>query len=351
MIDSIASRKSQAACAHVGDAKTFEDIVPNPVIHMDNLKYTRETLNFLHKISYSRVYINPMSLFRDLVCYMEVSQRKPTHGSNLYICMFIYFLVKACKKSMTVNLLLGEAIITEGICFGPKNKYNKTIMDQYTIKVCPWRYKPVNLVVKKKSAPGGSHKSQVFSDDYTCEPLYCVERNNRGILSFPLITKDREGTIYSNAFEWEINSGFTRVLVIEQNFQSAKLNIYNKATRELLFTPVETYPTCKPDDVYKCLLCRKTKTTTILRQCYLVCLIAYPFSSICLDKVLMYSSCCCVSLSSKVAISSSYLAFANYISFCISFTARVLCCCSLANSLKQISVVCSKSLSNLRFIS
>jgi len=261
VIDSIASRKSQMACAHVSAAERFQDIVPNPVIPIDDLKYSEETLRFLHRIGHSRFFSNPMSLFRDLIGYMDMAQKNPTTagGSNLYICTFIYSLVKACRRSLSTTLLLAKYIITEGVCFGSKNQHIKRVMDQYTVKVCPWCYKPVNLVVKKKSAPGGSHKSQVFSDDYTCEPLYCTEKNTRGVLSFPLISVDKTGTVYSNAFEWQVNSGFTRVFLIEQSKHHARLNIYNKTSGALLFTPIETKPTCKPDDLYKCLLCSKKR--------------------------------------------------------------------------------------------
>lgn len=251
VIEPLAASKSSDISSHLLKATTFEDIVPREVVPIARLTYSTETIRFLHRISFNMLHDNPTDLFKALATFMASAAT----GKNMYTCIFFHSLAKACKTSTVMNMRIRCRPLKKdsGVCFGPLNMHVKKVADQYTVKVCPWCYKPVNVAVKKKSSAGGAHKSQIFTDEYTQEALYCTEKNQRGILSFPLMCVDDKDTVYANDLEWIINGGLTCVFSITQTQTKANLTITNKRTGEVLFTPLETGSHCT--DVDPCMLC------------------------------------------------------------------------------------------------
>lgn len=145
-------------------------------------------------------------------------------GDNLYLSTFLHGVSRACKSSPSVRLVCKTGMLGKGsVCFGPRNRDMRKVIKLFTLLFCPWCHKPINVAVKKKSSAGGAHKSQIFTDESTQEPLYCVEKNKRGILTFPLLYYDLvETTLYANSVEWELNRGFTRVFTVVP-----RVNSYN----------------------------------------------------------------------------------------------------------------------------
>lgn len=256
VVESMAATKSTVLSSHVLGATSFEEVIPSPVIPIEQLMYSEKSLAFLHDCAYNRLHSNPIGLLRSLTEYMSVAKV----NSNMYVCMFFHSLAKACKKTITVNLLLRTKPLkkNQGVCFGPKNRSIKKVMDKYTVKMCPWCCKPVNMAVKKKSSFGGAHKSLIFTDEYTQEPLYCFEKNHRGILEFPLISADSCGDFFVNDLEWVINRGLTMVFSISQHSdRTAHVTIRHKTKGVLLFSPVETATECEENSEARCALCNK----------------------------------------------------------------------------------------------
>ena len=156
---------------------------------------------------------------------------------------------------MRITLLHSKLPRNCGICFGPRNRNVRRVMEHYTIAVCPFCQKPVNVAVKKKSSVGGAHKGKIFTDEYTQEPLYCTEKNHLGILKFPLLTWHK-GSLYSNELTWEINAGLTRIFSIRAGFGAASMVITNKVTGAVMYTPVETAAECT-NEHENCINCTK----------------------------------------------------------------------------------------------
>jgi hypothetical protein len=233
-VESVATNKSISLSGHVADAESFDDIVPSPVLDIGDLAYSDETMGFLHDLSYTRYHENPVGLTRSLVGYMKSVVGTPVE--NIHVGSFLHSLVKSHKASLAVKLTLRSRKIG-GPCLGPRNRDVKRILDTFTVKVCPWCCKPVNVVVKKKSSAGAAHRSHIFTDDYTQELLYCTEKNHRGIMSYPLLSIGEDG-FYANDFEWTINSGFTRVFAVQNTPTGTRMIIFNKKTEALLYVPV-----------------------------------------------------------------------------------------------------------------
>lgn len=235
MIEPMAMTKSMNMSQHVASATSFEKITPNPVINIRDLAYSDNTLHFLHNLVYKRFHENPVSLVRSIVKYMNDN----SDASNIYICNILYSLVKAHKAGLGVNLILRTRGLPKGcLCLGKNNVKVKRVLDAFTIKMCPWCYKPVNVVYKKKSSVGGSHKSEIFTDEYTNRPLYCTEKNHRGIMVFPLISFDGR-SFFVNDLEWKINSGFSRVFTIESYTNGIRMVVLNKLTQSVIYVPIE----------------------------------------------------------------------------------------------------------------
>lgn len=236
-VEAMAATKSMSMSQHVASAASFDDIIPNPVMPIDQLAYTESTLRFLHDLSYRLFHENPVFLTRLLVKYMKDATED---ARNIHVCNLLYSLVKSHKARFSVNLIVGARPLPPGImCFGRRNMNVKRVLDLFTVKMCPFCCRPVNVAVKKKSSAGGAHRSQIFTDDYTQEPLYCVEKNHRGIISYPLVSYDGD-EFYINELEWTINGGFSRVFTVSQQGGKARMVILNKQTRAILYVPVET---------------------------------------------------------------------------------------------------------------
>ena len=256
-VERLATDKSVKASRNVTDCDSYEAITPLPVIDMRDLLYSRESIRFLHGVCFEQFFNNPMYLLRRLTQFMKESLQ--VSSTNLNACSMLHSLAKSCKKSMTVRLtLLTEKIpAMTGLCFGEKNRNVKRVLGLYTVRMCPWCYKPVNVAVKKKSSAGGAHKSQIFTDEHTREVTYCTEKNTRGILDFPLLAI-RDGQLYSNELAWEINSGFTRVFSLCHSEQDVcRMVIRNAAKTCVYYVPVETTRTCPLNTKYPCMLCSR----------------------------------------------------------------------------------------------
>lgn len=232
-IETVATTKSKILSGHVAEARSFDQIVPSPVIDSKELAYSDETLRFLHDLSYRRYHENPVGLTRSLVGYMKKVIGTPV--SNIHVGSFLLSLVKSHRACTAVKLILRVRQLP-GLCLGIKNKDVRRIMDLFTVKMCPWCCKPVNVVVKKKASAGAAHRSHIFTDDYTHELLFCTEKNNRGIMFFPLVSVGCDG-VYANDLEWTIDSGFTRVFTIETTCTGVRMVIYNRKTGAQLYVP------------------------------------------------------------------------------------------------------------------
>lgn len=256
-VEAMATSKSMTLSKHVASATSFESIVPSPILDIRDLAYTEETLRFLHDLTYGLFHQNPVYMTRALVKYMKqaISDGK---AENIHMCNHLYSLVKSHKAGLAVNLVINAKSLPKCLlCFGKKNVNVRRILELFTIKMCPWCCKPVNVVVKKKSSVGGAHRSQIFTDDYTQEPLYCMEKNHRGILRFPLIAFTG-GSFVSNDLVWTINSRFTQVFTVQPSpkGRGARMAILNQQTRAVVYVPVET----DLDDCQNtCLLCTSIK--------------------------------------------------------------------------------------------
>ena len=254
VIEKMAAVKSVEMSSNVFESKDFDSIVPRQPADIKELKYRDHSIEILHDIVFKRMHENPIGLLRALSTFMK----NKTEGSNLYACTFFHNVAKACKSSFTVKLKLKTSPVMEGICFGSNNMEVRKIMNLYTLQFCPWCYKPINVAVKKKSSAGGAHKSQIFTDEYTQEPLYCVEKNKRGIIKLPLLTCDEYGKLFSNTVEWELTRGFTRVFTIKTTQNNAMLVITNKQKGVETYSPVVSEVKCGDyvDDVeHMCLVC------------------------------------------------------------------------------------------------
>lgn len=247
-IENMVSTKSLKASKHVASATSFEDIVPSSILDINNLAYREENLKFLHDLTYRFFHENPAYVTRALVKYMNHTK----NAENMYVCNHLYTLVKSHKAGLAINYVINAKPLPEGLCFGKRNVNVRRVLEFFTIKICPWCCKPVNVVAKKKSSAGGAHVSQLFTDDYTQEPLFCVEKNRRGIWEFPLIAfSDR---FVANELVWAINKGATRAFTIQASCGGVRMVVIDQKSRQNVYVPVEI----KLDDCQNtCLLCVK----------------------------------------------------------------------------------------------
>ena len=248
-VETVASTKSRDISGHIANVTEPEAIIPSPILDISDLAYLDQALRFIHDLSYRRYHENPASLTRSLVKYMKTATGTP--AQNIYVGSFLCSLVKSHKASLAVNLKLRSRPLY-GLCLGTKNKDVKHILDTFTVKMCPWCCKPVNVAEKKKSSGGAAHRSHIFTDDYTYELLYCIEKNNRGILTYPLISVGASNETYANDLEWTINSCQIKVFTVVSTASEIKMIINNKKTGATLFTPVAI----KKKHCGQCLLCQ-----------------------------------------------------------------------------------------------
>lgn len=251
-VETMASVKSKKLCQHVASATSFESIVPGPILDINRLAYTEQTLKFLHNLTYGLFHDNPVILTRALTRYMR---QAATNGKaeNIHICNHLFSLVKSHKAGLSVNLVIYASRLPRSLCFGNKNVEMRKVLDLFTVKMCPWCYKPTNMLVKKKLSAGGAHRSQISTDDYTQEPLFCAEKNRKGILHFPLIAHLGGDSFVTNKLEWTINSRVTLVFGVQSSAKGGvRLVISNKQTHAVVYVPVESNP---EDRQLTCLIC------------------------------------------------------------------------------------------------
>lgn len=252
-VEELAIHKSAKASHHVLEATSFEDVRPSGVVDMADLRYSDDAVDYLHDISYRAFHDNPMRLYRHLVTYMK----NAGEPSNLYVTSFLHSLVKSCRKTRSVHLnVMAKPLRRGSLCFGRMNKNIHQVLGLFTVRMCPWCYKPVNMATKKKSSAGGAHKSHLFTDEYTQELLYCTEKNHAGIVDFPLVSVSK-GVFYVNELTWEINAGVSRVFTVDTSVPGvAKVQIVNKTTGTSVYTPVELRADCSDrEDDPTCVLC------------------------------------------------------------------------------------------------
>lgn len=254
-IERIVVSKSKNMVTDVLSAASMTDVNPLPIVDVKDLAYDKSAVALLHHMAYDLFHNNPVKLFRSLSMYMTTCDTRT--GANLYTRVFMHYLAKCCKKRSSVDLTVMAYEIRKGsgLCLGPRNRNARRIVDAYTVNACPLCHKPVNVAVKKKSSVGGAHKSQIFTDEYTQQPLYCTEKNHRGILKFPLLTY-RNGKIFGNTLTWIINTGFVRQFSVVTQHGKACMIITNKNTGKVTYVPVDMTPECALDEKYPCLFCK-----------------------------------------------------------------------------------------------
>lgn len=262
IVEVLASQKSNVVTDHVIPKTSIPDITPLPCINISDLKYSEETISAVHRIAYTMMPKNPTWTYCILIRFMnilltEIEQGVPisTHG-NLYLNMYLYMCGKACMSSKNIRLIpFVKKVPTAGVCnvpcFGPYNEEMGHIMQEImTIKFCLWCHKPVNIAFKKKMGAGGAHKSQLFTNEYTNEILYCTEKNNRGIVKFPMLSvHPLTHEFYTNEISWYINNTCNYKIYTnidedqEENGHKKKwvlrVHIINNATNENVVTPIK----------------------------------------------------------------------------------------------------------------
>ncbi|RUS69033.1 hypothetical protein EGW08_023206 [Elysia chlorotica] len=132
-----------------------------------------------------------------------------SRARNLYYRLFISLCAKACRASGTIRLFPYAEVMKGHLSrwLNPDMTDARALIDDLlTVKICPWCYKPVNITVKKKLASGAAHKASLFTSEYTNEFLYCIEKNNRGIVEFPVVAADpARDRFHLNRIEWNVN--------------------------------------------------------------------------------------------------------------------------------------------------
>lgn len=250
-IETVAASKSKDLSGHVADAEAFDNITPKRILGISELSYSEDTLRFIHDLSYRRYHENPVVLTRSLVKYMNGVTGTPTQ--NIHVSNLLRSMVKAHQKSLACKLVLrARKLHGASFCLGVRNKRVKRLLETFTVKMCPSCCKPVNVVTKKKSPAGAAHRSHIFTDDYTDEVLYCLEKSNRGIMSYPLVSIGDDGVAYANDLEWTINGGLTKVFSVElaRNPPQARMVIRSRPTNEM-YTPVSV----ELDACGNCMVC------------------------------------------------------------------------------------------------
>ncbi|GFR78643.1 hypothetical protein ElyMa_002267700 [Elysia marginata] len=245
VVEALAARKLTAD--HVVTAETFNDIQPLPEVSLDDLKYSSKTIKGLHKLAYTLVMNNPMGTYGVMRRFMadctdEFLQCE--RHKNLYVCSFIHACVKTCIRATSIKLISLDKCLRPGsLCIYSEGSVVELLSDKIVVKVCPWCYKPVNIAVKKKMSAGGAHKSQLFTSEYTNEILYCTEKNNRGILEFPMIAVHPiSGKYYTNKLIWKVNSSYENVIYVDDTAEDGRLRLIvanaNKAN-DVIVTPID----------------------------------------------------------------------------------------------------------------
>ena len=96
----------------------------------------------------------------------------------------------------------------------------------------------------------------MFTSEYTNEILYCAEKNNRGILQFPMLSVHPiTGEYFINKLIWRVNSASTYEIYLEDimggGSTGLKMTVVDTAKgKSLVVTPLE-FPTgcfCAGDD-------------------------------------------------------------------------------------------------------
>ena len=267
VIEPLASSKSEHVSEHILNKTSLEAIRPSKIIPLSELKYSTKSLTLLHTLSHEKMHSDPIHTLINLSKFMERINRTVIHTNhsqlNLYVCIFLFSVAKACKLSLNVKLLLFTETVMSGagICFGPHNKYLRHTVELLTVRMCPWCYKPVNFAYKKKLFVGGAHKSQVFTDEYTHDPVYCSEKNNLGIKEYPLIgVNPVSNSLFTNTLRWDINGSNTYLISVYQNSNTgcAEIKIIDKKSLKTVFVPLALTVHCTPKHIKNgssCMLC------------------------------------------------------------------------------------------------
>lgn len=251
----LVSQRCERASVGVVSATSFEEIKTNPPTPLTNLFYTDESVSFLHRLVFDDMHRAPVPMFRRLCQYMQSTELPSRSCSNIYFCSHVCSLAQSIRKMWTTCLFTRTSKLPpngrHGICFGTRNQQIDRIVNLYTVKMCPLCYKPVNLAIKRRSSASGAHKSQIFTDEYTGEPLYCNEKNTRGIVDFPLIELDKSsGVCYTNTLLWIPNSGFARTFTVKNDLltHTSYLEIKDVDGKQPTYCPVETKKMCEEDE-------------------------------------------------------------------------------------------------------
>ncbi|GFR76048.1 hypothetical protein ElyMa_005791600 [Elysia marginata] len=259
----LVSRRCKQTWAGVAAADSFDAIPFRPPTPLENLRYADESVRFLHRLTHDDLHERPVALFRRMCEYMR-GKRLSSDCTNIYFCSHICSLVQSVRKMWTTALFLRTDRLPpadqHGVCFGYKNCNVARVVNLYTVKMCPLCYKPINVAIKKRSSASGAHKSQVFTDEYTGEPLYCNEKNTRGIVEYPLLQLDRaNGVCYTNTLLWIPNSGFARTFTLKHDNRTSYLEIRDLDGKQPTYFPVETKRTCDVDEQerHKCMMCTR----------------------------------------------------------------------------------------------
>ncbi|RUS70278.1 hypothetical protein EGW08_021955 [Elysia chlorotica] len=236
----------KAEVANKVSSTSIHDIVPLPEIPIEQLKYGEKAIKAAHELCYNMMIDNPRMTF-DKMKEFGSSHMNDTRARNLYYRLFINLCAKACRSSNTIKLFPYDKVMEGNLSrWLSQNMANlRVLIDDYlTIKICPWCYRPVNITVKKKLASGAAHKASLFTSEYTNEFLYCIEKNNRGIIEFPMVAADpARNRFYLNKIEWNVNKS-SKIIIYAHIDYTDKLciSVFDARKKIITVTPVEISP-------------------------------------------------------------------------------------------------------------
>jgi len=255
IVETLASNK--LTVENVVDTDGINDIDALPEVDMRQLKYSSKTIKALHKLTFKMMVDNQTGTYSVLRKFMAMCVRGDDDNDreedphvrhkNLYLCSFVHSCAKTCKQSLSMRLVMFYKPLRAGrLCmYSEGRSLVELLSDKLVVKACPKCYKPVNIAIKKKLAAGGAHKSQLFTDEYTNEILYCTEKNNRGILQFPMLSVHPiNGGYFVNKLIWRVNSASTYEIYLEDIMVGAgaglKMTVVDTARgRSLVVNPME----------------------------------------------------------------------------------------------------------------
>ena len=252
IIENLASHKAGESSDHVIAAETFEQINPLEEVNMSELRYSTKSQKALHILTYKFMMENAMGTYRLLRRFMRMAVEQSQQHRNIYTCQFIHLVAKACRASTSVRLFpyaRRASLIRDLVSEGGEVALRKLFLEDAMILVCPWCYKLVNVATKKKLAAGGAHKSHIFTSEYTNETLYCMEKNNRGIIQFPLLSRHPvTGEYYTNEVVWRQNKTCIYRIYLEPLPRGVKMIVLDARTGDFVVQPLEIIlgDTCAP---------------------------------------------------------------------------------------------------------